>query len=118
MRHRKNLIEMAATHIRMMHKALEQMNIKLQHIIADIMGKSGQDIIRAILNGERDAIRLAACCDGRIRTDKRELIIKSLQGVWKEEHVFELKQSFMLFQNYHEQIKECVMQIQKVGNRR
>lgn len=113
MRHRKNLIEMAATHIRMMHKALEQMNIKLQHIIADIMGKSGQDIIRAILNGERDAIRLAACCDGRIRADKKDLIIKSLQGVWKEEHVFELKQSFMLFQNYHEQIKECDMQIQK-----
>ena len=45
MRHRKNLIEMAATHIHMMQKALEQMNIKLQHVIADITGKSGQTII-------------------------------------------------------------------------
>src|SRR3982751_3647597 len=45
MRHRKNLIEMAATHIRMMQKAMEQMNIKLQHVIADITGKSGQGII-------------------------------------------------------------------------
>src|SRR4051812_17765670 len=49
MRHRKNLIEMSATHIRMMHKALEQMNIKLQHVITDITGKSGQEIIRAII---------------------------------------------------------------------
>src|SRR5579875_3037911 len=32
MRHRKNLLDMSATHIRMMHKALEQMNIKLQHV--------------------------------------------------------------------------------------
>jgi transposase len=55
MRHRKNLIEMSATHIRMMHKALEQMNIKLQHVIADITGKSGQAIIKAILEGERNA---------------------------------------------------------------
>ncbi len=59
MRHRKNLVEMSATHIRMMHKALEQMNIKLQHVITDIMGKSGQLIIQSIINGERDAERLA-----------------------------------------------------------
>ncbi len=113
MRHRKNLIEMAATHIRMIHKALEQMNIKIQHVIADVMGKSGQDIIRAIISGERNATKLASCCDSRIKAEKKESIIKSLQGVWKEEHIFELKQSFLLFQAYHEQIKDCDLEIQK-----
>src|SRR6476619_6076931 len=48
MRHRKNLTDMAATHIHMMQKAMEQMNIKLQNVIADITGKSGQAIIEAI----------------------------------------------------------------------
>jgi len=113
MRHRKNLIEMAATHIRMMHKALEQMNIKIQHVIADITGKSGQDIIRSILAGERNSGALAACCDGRIKREKKEAIVKSLEGVWKEEHIFELEQSFTLFHAYHEKIKQCDQQIEK-----
>lgn len=113
MRHRKNLIEMSATHIRMMHKALEQMNVKLQHVIADITGKSGQEIIKAIIKGERKPEILASLCDGRIKADKKEPIIKSLEGVWKEEHVFELEQSFTIFHMYHEKIKECDLQIEK-----
>ncbi len=113
MRHRKNLIEMAATHIRMMHKVLEQMNIKLQHVIADITGKSGQEIIQAIILGERNPLKLAAFCDGRIRSNKKESIIKSLEGVWKEEHIFELEQSFMLYHVYHVKIRECDQQIEK-----
>lgn len=113
MRHRKNLIEMAATHIRMMHKALEQMNIKLQHVIADITGKSGQEIIKAIIAGEHNPTKLAAYCDRRIKSEKKESIIKSLEGVWKEEHIFELEQSFTLFHAYHEKIKECDFQIEK-----
>jgi transposase len=113
MRHRKNLKEMAATHIRMMHKALEQMNIKLQHVITDVTGKSGQDIIREIIAGERDSVKLASFCDGRIRANKKELIIKSLEGIWKEEHVFELEQSFTLYHFYQDKIKQCDQQIEK-----
>jgi transposase len=112
MRHRKNLVEMSATHIRMMQKAFEQMNIKLQNVITDITGKSGQAIIQAILQGERDPMILAALCDGRIKASKKEAIIKSLHGVWKDEHIFELDQSYSLFQTYHEKIKECDAHIQ------
>lgn len=52
MRHRKNMTQMGATHIHMMQKAMEQMNIKLQHVITDITGKSGMAIIEAILQGK------------------------------------------------------------------
>jgi transposase len=110
MRHRKNLIEMAATHIRMMQKAMEQMNIKLQNVIADITGKSGQRIIKAILEGEHNPEALIQLLDGRIKAS-REVVSKSLQGVWKEENLFELKQSFELYQIYHKKIKECDEQI-------
>lgn len=113
MRHRKNLIEMSATHIRMMHKALEQMNIKLQHTIADITGKSGQEIISAIIRGERDPELLYTYCDRRIKADKKEAIIKSLNGIWKEEYVFELEQSYSIFNFYHLKIKECDANIEK-----
>jgi transposase len=110
MRHRKNLTEMSATHIRMMQKAMEQMNIKLQNVIADITGKSGQRIITAILEGERNADVLIQLLDGRIKAS-REVVAKSLHGVWKEENIFELKQSFELYQVYRKKIKECDEQI-------
>lgn len=113
MRHRKNLLQMASTHIRMMHKALEQMNIKVQHVITDITGKSGQEIIKAIIAGERNAQRLSSYCDKRINPEKKEDIVKSLNAVWKEEHVFELEQSYTLYHLYHEKIKECDEQIRK-----
>lgn len=113
MRHRKNLIQMSATHINMMQKALEQMNIKLQHVITDITGKSGQEIIKAIIKGERDPEVLYLHCQGRIKAEKKEAILKSLKGVWKEEHIFELEQSYSIFNFYHVKIKECDANIEK-----
>lgn len=113
MRHRKNLIEMAATHIRMMQKAMEQMNIKLQHVIADITGKSGQAIIGAILQGERNAENLVLLLDGRIKANRDE-VKRSLQGIWKEENIFELQQSFELYHFYRSKIVECDSQIKNI----
>lgn len=106
MRYRKNLIQMSATHIRMMHKAMEQMNIKLQHVIADITGKTGQAIISSILNGQRDPQKLAALKEGRIKASGEQME-RSLQGVWKEEHLFELQLSFEMYHVYRSKIALC-----------
>ena len=112
MRHRKNLTEMSATHIRMMQKGMEQMNIKLQNVIADITGKSGQAIIKAIIEGERNTETLLLFLDPRIKKSKEE-VAKSLNGFWKEEHIFELKQSFELYHIYRQKIAECDEQIRQ-----
>ena len=112
-RHRKNLLEMAATHIRMMHKAMEQMNIKLQHVIADITGKSGMAIIQAILQGERDPENLVRLLDGRIKANKED-VKRSLQGVWKEENIFELEQSFEMYHLYRCKITDCDKRIENI----
>ena len=113
MRHRKNMTQMGATHINMMQKAMEQLNIKLQHVITDITGKSGQAIIGAILAGERDPEKLMVHIDGRIKASRDE-IKKSLCAVWKEEHVFELQQSFEMYQQYRRMIIVCDRQIEKL----
>ena len=110
MRHRKKLTDMAATHIRMMQKAMEQMNIKLQHVITDITGKTGQAIIQAILKGERNPRVLLNLVDGRIKASKED-IAKSLEGVWKEENLFELQQSFELYHIYRQKISDCDLHI-------
>src|SRR5690242_14674762 len=76
-----------ATCIQRMQKALTQMNIQLANVISDLSGRTGQAIIRAILNGDRDPQKLAELSDWRIHATKEE-IAKSLQGNWRPELLF------------------------------
>jgi transposase len=62
-RQRQDLVRSAVRHIQRMQKALTQMNIQLANVLSDISGKSGQAIIHAILEGERDPYELAALCN-------------------------------------------------------
>jgi DNA-binding protein YbaB len=94
-RHRDNLTRTAATEVQHIQKSMELMNIKLSNVISDITGKSGQDIIRAILSGERDAQKLSALADPRCKTPK-EIIAKSLVGNWNDDLLFALQQSYEL----------------------
>jgi transposase len=113
MRQRKNLTEGYSTQILLMQKAFEQMNIKLHNVITDITGKSGQKMIQAILGGERNAETLAALADRHVRASKGDLV-KSLEGNWREEYLFELKQSYELYLVFQQKISECDIQIEKV----
>jgi transposase len=115
MRQRKNLTEGYSVQILLMQKAFEQMNIKLHNVIADITGKSGQLIIQAILSGERNAERLAELADKLVKASKEDLV-KSLEGNWRNEHVFELRQAYELYQIFKQKINECDIQIEKVLN--
>ena len=111
LRQRAMLVEYASHHIQHMQKALTQMNVKLQHVISNITGKTGMAIIESIVSGERDPKRLAQLRDNRIRADEAT-IAKSLQGHWREEHIFELTQALELYRFYHEKIAECDREIE------
>ena len=106
LRQRSMLIKYASQHIQHMQKALTQMNIKLQHVVSDITGKTGMDIIRAIIAGERDPQKLAQLRDYRIKADQ-ETIAAALHGHWRAEHLFELAQAVELYDFYHNKIAEC-----------
>jgi transposase len=105
-RQRDMLIECQARHVQHMQKALTQMNVQLANVITDIVGKTGQEIIRAIVAGEREPAKLAALRDRRIHASEQE-IAKSLRGNWREEHLFALSQALKLFDAYKERISEC-----------
>ena len=111
LRQRAMLVEYASHHIQHMQKALTQMNVKLQHVISDITGKTGMDIIEAIVQGERSPRRLARLRDHRIKADEAT-IAKSLQGHWREEHIFELTQALELYRAYQGKIAECDREIE------
>ena len=61
-RQRSMLVKSAARYVQHMQKALTQMNLQLHHVIGDITGDTGMRIIRAALQGERDAGILAEYC--------------------------------------------------------
>ena len=90
---------MAAEHTMHMQKALSQMNVQLHHVLAEITGVSGLAILDAILSGERDPVKLAALCNRKVRSS-RETVAKSLEGDYRLEHLFALKQSLVGYRFY------------------
>jgi hypothetical protein len=96
-----------------MHKALTQMNLQIHHVISDITGVTGFAIVDAILAGQRDATELAELRDPHIKADP-ETIRKSLEGNWRPEHLFTLRQSRDLFRIYQQQIVNCDLEIEKM----
>jgi hypothetical protein len=82
-------IRYAACHTQHMQKALEQMNVKLTEVVADITGLTGQRIMAAILQGERDPQKLAHLRDPKCK-NSAATIAKALEGTWRPEHLFEL----------------------------
>ena len=99
LRHRESLVEMAATHVHHMQKALDQMNLQLHHVISDIVGQTGLAIVDAILAGERDPSILAKLRHERIKASEA-VIVKSLEGDYRAEHLFTLRQSLTAYRSY------------------
>jgi len=102
----------AATCIQRMQKALTQMNVQLANVISDISGLTGQAIIRAIVAGERNPLKLAALSDPRVRASREE-IAKSLEGNWRPELLFVLQQEVDMYDIYQKRIAECDQRLQK-----
>jgi hypothetical protein len=67
------------------------MNIQWINVISDVVGETGQKILRALVLGGRDGQVLAAMKKARIRASADE-IAKSLPGNWRAEHLFALQQ--------------------------
>jgi len=94
-----------------MQKALTQMNLQLTNVLADIVGESSQKIVRAIVAGERDGHVLGALKNVRVRASVDE-IARSLQGTWRAEHLFALKQALDAFDFVGTQLAECDREIE------
>jgi len=75
------------------------MNICVHHAVSDITGVTGMAIIRAIVDGERDPHVLASLRDRRCRKTK-EQIAAELTGNWRPEHLFNLRQSLKMYDQF------------------
>lgn len=105
-RYRAELIERRAPHINHMIQALKHMNIQLNLVLTDITGVTGLAMLRAIVAGERDPVRLAQFRQAGCKHSEAE-IAKALTGTWDDAQLFVLQQSLDLFDYYTGKIAEC-----------
>ncbi len=113
LRHRDNLVRLAAVHTQHLQKALNQMNLQLHHVISDVTGVTGLAILDAILAGERNPQVLAGQRDRRIKASP-ETIANALVGDYRPEHLFVLRQSLGAYRHYQQLISECDREVQRL----
>lgn len=107
LRLRSDHLVMAGSHEQHMQKALERMNLKIHDVISDLTGVSGLKMVEAIVAGERNPVALLALCDPQIQKHKAGRLRAALEGTWKDEHLFALRQAHELWQFYQQKIGEC-----------
>lgn len=113
-RMREDKLQMGASHINHMQKALVQMNIRLPEVLSQTHGASGMAMITAILKGERDANILLSYCTSDLRKRKGSDILLALEGNYKEEYLFELQQAYDGYMFYLHQVKLCDIETEKI----
>jgi hypothetical protein len=110
-RERLDLIEMGSTYVNKMQKYLDLMNIKLRNVISQIHGASGLRMIKAILSGERDSEKLLSLCHERIITNKKEDVIKSLEGEYNDTYLRLLGENLHLWEEHQTSVQKIEEQI-------
>src|SRR2546421_2918474 len=111
LRQRSMLVAMASRAVQHMQKALEQMHLTLTEVVSAMNGKTGMEILHAILAGERDPQRLAGHRDRRCKHDQATTA-KALEGHWRAEHLLALQQALEQYEFLQQQLQACETQIE------
>jgi transposase len=111
-RERKKLIQDRSSVVNRIQKVLEDANIKLSSVATDVMGKSGWDMLLAIVEGEEDPKKLAALARGRLKAKKEELRY-SLEGRLTDHHRFLLREYMRQIQGLDEMIERFDAKIEE-----
>jgi transposase len=95
LRERENFTGMRTQSLQQMQKSLDQMNVRIHHAVAEIDGKTGLAIVKAIIEGQRSPDALAALRDRRCKKSQQQ-IAEELTGTWRDEHLFNLTQAYQM----------------------
>ncbi len=78
-RYRTSLVQERTAAANRLQKVLEGANIKLAAVATDILGRSGREMLEALVAGETDSAALAELARGRLR-DKQPALERALAG--------------------------------------
>lgn len=109
-RYRKTLVQQRAQQINRVQKVLETANIKLSSVASDVLGKSGQAMIEALLAGVSDAEHLAQLARGRLRA-KLPALREALEGRMEAVHRTLLRHLLHLIDVLEKEIEQLQAEI-------
>ena len=96
------------------HKVLTQMNIKVQHIISDIEGVIGMQIIERIANGQTLSENILEGLDIKKLKATKEDLEKSLKGIFKPHYITVLRNQLASYHFYKNQMLKYETEIQEL----
>src|SRR6266699_3711475 len=109
-RSRVSLSEERSRVIARLQKGLEDANIKLASVASDLMGKSAQQMLHALLEGELTPEAMAEFARGRMRP-KREQLVQALTGHLQAHHRFLLAEHLKHLSELQEAISRLSTEI-------
>lgn len=113
-RHRAQLVGEKTSIANRIHKLLEDANIKLACVATDILGKSGRDMLRALIAGNDDPGKVADLARRQLRGKIPELQ-RALEGHVTDHHRFVLKQLMDHLDYLETQIEVFSQRIEEVS---
>ena len=96
-----------------MEKLLEDTQIKLSVVISDIFGKSGRDMLEALIAGQRDPHVLARMARGTMRK-KISVLQEALTGHFRDHHGYLLRMMLDRVDGLTAQIEALTGRIEEV----
>jgi transposase len=111
-RYRKTLVQERAREVNRLQKVLEGANIKLASVATDVLGKSGREMVEALVGGEQDAQALSELARGRLRARLPALRL-ALEGRVQPHHRFLLGRILAHIDFLEESIQEVQRAIEE-----
>jgi len=111
-RYRQELLHARTQEVNRLHKVLEGANIKLGAVATDILGKSGRDMLEAILAGRGEASTLAELARGRLRA-KLPLLRQALDGRVQTQHRILIRHVLAHIDFLEQQLNQLIPEIEE-----
>ena len=110
-RYRRHLIQARTAEKQRTEKLLEDAHLKLSSVLADIHGKSGRDMLEAIIGGERDPEALAQLARNRARAKIPQLREALDCSFFTSDHAWLLKMMLARIDQYTAEIDQLTARI-------
>lgn len=110
-RYRSTFVKEKATLVNRIQKVLESANIKLASVASNVVGASARAMLAALIEGQASPAEMAELSKGRLR-DKREQLVKALEGQVKAHHRFVLTELLCQIDSLDETITRFDEQIE------
>ena len=111
-RYRTKLVQERSREVNRLQKVLEGANIKLAAVATDVLGKSGRDMLDALVTGTQDAEVLAELARGKLRKKLPDLRL-ALEGRVKPHHRFLLMRILAHIDFLEESLQQLQQEIEQ-----